>query len=268
MFTAPHLVSSTPFTSSKRWQLKRLLYANLLVIILLFTLFFPPTKALWRVLDTAFFNLINPSLDGPRWWQLFWGYANTKGADWFEDLCILGFFIAFVATGSRFVRAQRISQLVICTLYAAAVFLFFNHLLIRLNFHFYWPSPSVVYDHAIMLSEKVPWLHIKDSAKKSLPGDHATTALNFAFFFGYLARGRLAIFAGIYAALLCMPRLITGAHWLSDILVGTTCISIFFLSWLVFTPLMNTLASRVESFLLKIISLKRKWGTLKSTTRP
>lgn len=262
MFSAPHLSPTLPHFASKRWKLKHLLCAHLLVALLLFTLFFSPTKALWRLLDTAFFNLINPSLEGPRWWQLFWAYANSKGADWVEDICFLGFFTTFVVSGSRFVRVQRVSGLIICTLYAIAVFLFFNHMLVRLNLHFYWPSPSVVFDHAVMLSEKVPWLHIKDSAQKSLPGDHATTALNFAFFYGYLARGRLALFAGIYAALLCLPRLITGAHWLSDILVGTVCISLFFMSWLFFTPLFHTLSGRVENFILRILSLKRTWGTL------
>ena len=262
MVTSPQLFSSPPYPTTKKWQLKRLLFSHLLIALLLFTLFFPPTKMLWRGLDTAFFTLINPSLDGPKWWQAFWACANHKWADWFEDLFILSFFVAFVAAGTRFVRMQRISQLLICTVYSAAIIYFFNRILVRDHLHFYWPSPSAILDNVVHLSDKIPWLHIKDSSQKSFPGDHATTALLFVTFYGYLARGRLALLAGIYAALLCLPRLITGAHWLSDILVGTSSIVIFFLSWLFFSPLLQILSGAVETFFIHIISFKRKWGTL------
>jgi membrane-associated phospholipid phosphatase len=38
-----------------------------------------------------------------------------------------------------------------------------------------------------------------------------------------------------------MPRLITGAHWLSDVLVGSGGIVLFFLSIAFCTPLANSL---------------------------
>lgn len=261
MITSPQLFSSPPVSTTKHWRLKHLLYAHLLIALLIFSLFFSPTHALWRGLDTALFNLINPSLEGPTWWQSFWACANHKWADWVEDLCILSFFVAFVTSGSRFVRPRRVAQLIICTAYSATIIYFFNRILVRDHIHFYWPSPSAVFDHAVHLSDKIPWIHIKDSSLKSFPGDHATTAFLFAGFYGYLARGRLALYTGIYAALLTLPRLITGAHWLSDILVGTTSLVIFFLSWLFFTPLFHILTNRLEAFFIRILTFKRKWGT-------
>lgn len=257
MITNPQLFSS-PAPIKNRWQRKKLLLSHLVIALLLFTLFFPPAKTLWRHIDTAFFRLINPTLAGPSWWKTLWALANHKWADWVEDLCILTFFAIFVASGNRFVRAKRIAELIICTLYSAAIIYFFNRILVRDHLHFSWPSPSATLDHVVRLSDQIPGLHIKDSSQKSFPGDHATTALLFASFYSYLARGRLALCAFSYAALLCLPRLITGAHWLSDILIGATSIVLFFLSWLFFSPLFTILSSKLESFFLAITTLGKK----------
>lgn len=254
----PTLYSSPSTTKTSRWNTRWLIYSHILVVVMLFTLFFPPTKALWRILDTAFFNLINPSLDGPTWWQNFWAMANHKYADLLEDFIFLCFLIAFVMKGHRFVRMRRIAEVLICTIYSVAIFYFFNRVLIRHHLHFYWPSPSAVLDSAVHLSDKVSWISIKDSSKKCFPGDHATTALLFATFYAYLERGPLAKIMALYAAFLCLPRLITGAHWFSDIFVGTNCIVIFFLSWLFFSPLFEIATAHVEKLFIGIGSLFKK----------
>jgi membrane-associated phospholipid phosphatase len=80
-------------------------------------------------------------------------------------------------------------------------------------------------------------MSIKDGSSKSFPGDHGTTALLFAASFTYLAGWRLGLLACFYAAFLCLPRLITGAHWLSDIVVGSGSITLFFMAWAIYTPL-------------------------------
>jgi membrane-associated phospholipid phosphatase len=100
-------------------------------------------------------------------------------------------------------------------------------------------SPTMVIDDSIRLSKEIPWMKIKDGSSKSFPGDHGTTALLFAASFSYLAGWRLGILASFYAAFLCMPRLITGAHWLSDVLVGSGTITMIFLSWAFCTPLFS-----------------------------
>ncbi len=33
-----------------------------------------------------------------------------------------------------------------------------------------------------------------------------------------------------------MPRLIAGAHWFSDVVIGSGCIVLFFAGWGLFTP--------------------------------
>jgi Kdo2-lipid A phosphotransferase len=92
----------------------------------------------------------------------------------------------------------------------------------------------------------------KDDSSKSFPGDHGTTALLFAASFSYLAGWRLGLLASLYAAFLCMPRLITGAHWLSDVIVGSGTITILFLSWAFCTPLFVKFTDMCERFFIWI----------------
>ncbi|HCJ84217.1 MAG: hypothetical protein A2Y28_03495 [Chlamydiae bacterium GWC2_50_10] len=267
MNSYPKLFSSSLNSKMKRWNLKALFLLHLLILFLFASLFFPPTKALWKILDTTLFHLLNSTLEGPLWWQTFWAAANHPWADWLEDLCILSFFAAYLFTGSPFVRPRRLAELLLCAAYSAAVIYFFNRLFIREQLHYYWPSPSAFFENAIHLNDKIPWISIKDSSLKSFPGDHATTALLFASFYGYLVRGRLALFAAAYAALLCLPRLITGAHWVSDILVGSASIVLFFLSWLFCSPLFHTLSNLLEKSFILLLRLKRKWARLEFGAR-
>src|SRR5690348_7894415 len=92
------------------WKKKQLVFFNVLVVVLLWSLFSPAVKIFWETLDVAFFKAINSTLrDSPRW-QLFWALANHKLADWVEDLLVLGFFIAYVARAKRGMRVRRAAE--------------------------------------------------------------------------------------------------------------------------------------------------------------
>ena len=66
------------------WKTKQLIFFNVLVLILLWSLFTPSTKIFWDTIDIAFFKTINSTLKGNPNWQLFWAFANHKIADWVE----------------------------------------------------------------------------------------------------------------------------------------------------------------------------------------
>lgn len=236
-----------------QWKLKPLFFYHILAALLLITLFSPFTKGFWEVIDVAFFKWINGSLKGHPWWQIFWALANHKLADWVEDLFILTFFIAYVRTAHKTLRVRRIGELVFCILYIAAILFFVNRVLFRENIEIPRLSPTLVVDSSVRLSEHIPWMKIKDSASKSFPGDHGTTALLFAASYFILARGRLGILACLYGAFLCLPRLITGAHWFSDIFVGSGAIALIFLSWAFCSPLFQTFVNGWE----RMFSFKR-----------
>jgi membrane-associated phospholipid phosphatase len=237
------------------WKLKKLLLWHLVLVFLVSSFLWAPTAYLWKKLDVGFFSWINSSLRGPFWWQNFWALANHKMADWVEDVFILGFFIAYVRQAQKGLRLKRVSLLVFIVLYIAAILYFVNRMFFRKTCQIPRESPTLVVDGSVRLSEHISWLHIKDDSTKSFPGDHGTTALLFSFSYFILAGWRLGLVALAYGVFLCLPRLITGAHWLSDVILGSGCITILFLSWAFCTPLASFCSKKIETFLRFLGSL-------------
>ncbi|MBS0619936.1 MAG: phosphatase PAP2 family protein [Verrucomicrobia bacterium] len=226
-----------PFPTQRTWNLRVLLLCHILAAILLTTLFWPVTHGFWEMIDVAFFKWVNGSLANRPNWQLFWALANHKYADWLEDIVILCFFITYVRSATKGLQRRRIAELLFCVLYIAAIIFFVNRVLFRENLSIPRLSPTLVVEDSVRLSREIPWFSIKDDSSKSFPGDHGTTAILFAASFSCLAGWRLGILASLYAAFLCMPRLITGAHWFSDVVVGSGSIALLFLSWAFCSPL-------------------------------
>jgi membrane-associated phospholipid phosphatase len=192
----------------------------------------------WETVDLAAFTFCNSTLKKfPTAWATFWACANHSLADWVEDGCILGFYALSVWKTPKGERKMRICQFAFSVVFTALIILLVNRLLCRDLLQLRRESPTLVFPHCHHLSELVPWLEMKEVSSKSFPGDHATTALLFATTYAFYAGKRLGLFAFIYAGFLCLPRLIAGAHWLSDLILGSGSIILFAISWLVFTPL-------------------------------
>ncbi len=238
-------LENIPFVA-RAWKLKMLLLCHLIAALLLASLFWTVTKVYWEVIDVAFFKMVNSTLKGRPLWQHFWAFANHKLADWVEDFCFLCFFIAAVRKTHPGLRVRKISELFFCVIVVSAIIYLFNSILFRQNLEITRLSPTRVVDGCIRLSDEIPWLSIKDDSSKSFPGDHGTTALLFAATFSYVAGWRLGLLACLYAAFLCMPRLITGAHWLSDIIVGSGSIALVGLSWAFCSPLFMRFTDKCE----------------------
>lgn len=253
----PSLYTGKSAQPQSYWNIKALLFSHLIILLLLASLFL---TNFWRPIDLAFFKLLNGTLHGPYWWKAFWALANTKWADLLEDVIIVFFFLLYILKGNRFSRPKRISEFLFCALYIAAIIFFFNRKLLQSHVHFYWPSPSVVVDSAVHLTQEIPWLTFKDHSFKSFPGDHASTALLFAGAYSHIARGKLALFASLYALFLCLPRLITGAHWLSDIVVGSGSVALFFLSWAFCSPLFHRSTIAIEKIVVSFSSFSKLKG--------
>ncbi len=200
---------------------RHFLFYHLMGALLLVTFFLPGLSSLWEMADSKTFQFLNHSfIDHPNW-QLFWAFANHRLADWFEDLCILAFFIVATLRAPKGLKKRRAAEMIFIVLLITATILLFNRLicrdLLRLRRH----SPTAIFEMPFLLSEVLPWMTIKDISSKSFPGDHATTALLFGLSYFHFVRGRLGLFGLIYSLFLCLPRLMAGAHWLSDLVVGT-----------------------------------------------
>ncbi|NGX59855.1 MAG: Lipid A 1-diphosphate synthase [Chlamydiae bacterium] len=246
MTTTPSIPITNP------WRLKLLIFWNVLGIILFTSLFAPYSSALWGQIDASLFRFFNQPLKNSHHLRLFWAAANHSLADWFKDFCILGFYIAAIWKTKKEKRLHKSAQLLFCVLLTVATILLINRLVCRDYLRLRRTSPTLVLSDAVHLSDFLPWIQVKVASNKSFPGDHATQALMFACSYAYIVRGKLAAAALLYGVFLCLPRLIVGAHWPSDIIVGTGCIVIFSLSWAFCTPL----AEKCSTALYRIL---RKW---------
>ena len=112
----------------------------------------------------------------------------------------------------------------------------------------YRDSPTLVVENCVRLSEKISWMRIKDDSNKCFPADHATTAILFAATYAFYAGRRLGTAACAYAVFLCMPRMIVGAHWLSDVIIGSGSIALVLLSWAFCTPMHVFCIEKIETF--------------------
>lgn len=222
--------SSTPLSG---WRPRLLLCSHLAIILLLLSFFF----SFWEPIDRAVFTFLNNTLYNHFSWQLFWAAANHSFVDWIEDLFILGFYCLCIFRSSQTEKKKRIWQFVFCVVFIALTIFLINRILCRDILRLRRDSPTFAIDGSLRLSELLPWLDIKDGSSKSFPGDHATTALLFAATYAFFAGWRLGLYGLLFSLFLCLPRLMVGAHWLSDLIVGSGSIVLFAISWLLFTPL-------------------------------
>ncbi len=247
--------------SYRKWNVKGLILCHIIIAFLLATYIF--ARPVWHLLDTHFFQAINSTLEGHKWWQIFWACANHRIADWVEDVFIIGFFAVYISQAPKYFKSRRVAEFLFCILLTALIIFFVNQTLFRENLKISNQSPTLIVENCVRLSHEVPWMKVKDMAARSFPGDHGTTALLFAGSILFFARRKLAIVACFYAAFLCTPRLITGAHWLSDVLVGSGSIALFFLSWAFFSPIHSICIPKIESFLKRANYARGLMGILR-----
>lgn len=235
-------------TLHRSWNIRLLLFGNGLVALLLLSLFLPYTSDAWQALDVTFFRLINAPLEHSPKLRVFWAIANHRLADWVEDLCFLGLYLVAIWKAPKGERKTMGVKLFTCVLLTALTILLVNRLLCRDLLRVRRQSPTNMVEGAVFLSDFISWMSVKVNSAKSFPGDHATTALMVTLSYAYLVRGRLAFLALLYGAFLCLPRLAAGAHWLSDIMIGSLSIVLFSFSWAFFTPLFSKIVAKLSRF--------------------
>src|SRR5690606_38378574 len=109
-------------------------------------------------------------------------------------------------------------------------------------------SPSLYFPNINRVSEL---LHIstKDASKDSFPGDHGMMLLIFsAFMLRYFGKKAFAI-ALMIVVVFAFPRVMIGAHWLSDIAVGSLSAVLIGLPWCLMTPLSDRLIALFDRYL-------------------
>jgi membrane-associated phospholipid phosphatase len=245
------LVTVTGGALRAGWRWSWLFGSLSIAALLLFSKFTPPFDAMWQQLDMAVFRATNASLSWGSAWQWLWGITNHRAFDAVGGGFFLVIFCWFIYRGRGEERGRRL---------AAGGFIFaWTVMVLDISsdwvFNFHHPSPTLSVPDAVRLSELVPNFKLKDSSGGSFPGDHGTALIMFAAMTGYYAGRRLGMLAAAGAVLFALPRLMSGAHWLSDIAVGSVSVALVALSLALATPLHSVAIRLIVLPLTKIIRL-------------
>jgi membrane-associated phospholipid phosphatase len=110
------------------------------------------------------------------------------------------------------------------------------------------PSPTLTFDNINRVSE-LTGIPTKDASGDSFPGDHGMMLIIFScFMLRYFGRGAFAI-ALLITLVFSLPRVMIGAHWFTDIAVGSLSVVLVGASWVLMTPCSDWIVDRLNRLL-------------------
>ena len=211
--------------SNATWHPWILIIANALAIILMASWWFEPTRSLWLALDAQAFWAMNNSLAWGATWQKLWAIANNRAFDLAAAVFMLGLFAYRALISDR----GRLNY------YIAMGIMLFVVLVIAMQvgkaIPIERPSATAEFPEALGLTQLVPEIPTKDYSGDSFPADHGLVLLICAGFALYYLPPAYGVLAIIFAVFFTLPRLMSGAQWLTDEIVGAMAIASVFLSW-------------------------------------
>ncbi len=230
---------------------KKLLIPPLLVLLIYVSWFNPLTRLWWDAIDLKTFTFLNSWVHHSTFWQNFWAFTGHRIMDWIHDLLMFLFFFINILCAATAFKKRKVAEMIFSVLFIALVICMVNGILFPEFIHVPRKSPTMVDKSAFRLSSAVDWIKVKDHSRKSFPGDHATTATLFTCLIFYLMGKRAGFIAILYAIFFCLPRLIAGAHWLTDNLIGSASIAILASSLAFGTPFASWCINGIEKLLTR-----------------
>lgn len=224
------------------WSIQRLILAHAAVLLLLLSWLFEPTRGLWLTGDEGVFHFFDNGLkNGGDAWRLFWALMNHEWFDYIFGLVLLSVFVISGLGGGKQRWAWHLAVISVAVI-AAFIGTRIGNLLPIDRY-----SATLVFPDAFHLSEWVSGFKTKDYSDDTFPGDHGVVGFIIAGFAVYYLKRGYGWAAVVLAVMYVIPRLVGGAHWLSDELVGAVFVSGIVLAWFFYTPLASVLVQRFEA---------------------
>lgn len=212
-----------------RKNLPAILLLNLLGVALFLSYYLPANHGFWFPIDASIFFYFNQHLATSPGFLKLVAVTNNRLFDGCSLLAMgllyLSFYLRQEPEGRR-----RLLVTGVVMLLTAVVLNQLGHLLPVQH-----RSPSLYFPHVNRVSE-LTGIPTKDASSDSFPGDHGMMLIIFACFMGrYFTRGAFALALAI-VVIFSLPRLMIGAHWFTDIAVGSLSVVLVGMSWWLLTP--------------------------------
>ena len=225
-----------------RRNLPWIILFNILGIALFLSWYLPTNHGFWFPIDSSIFFFFNEHLATNRTFLYLVAYTNNRAFDAIAllsmGLLYLSFFVKRDGYGKR-----RMLILGVVILFTAVILNQLGHLLPVQR-----ASPTHFFENINRVGE-LTGINTKDSSRDSFPGDHGMMLIIFAvFMLRYFTVRSFIIALGIFVIFI-MPRIMIGAHWFSDIAVGSLSVVLVGLSWWLLTPASDALLNLLDKHL-------------------
>lgn len=198
-----------------------------IAVLLFLSWVVPPTAGLWERLDLWFFEVSNRTLET---WGEWWSYVVAQVNRRITDVWVALFYAALCAWFCLQDRGKNIDRRATELFLLLVVLLLFRFTfkIISNSIEYDRPSPTLVVDGAVLVSQIHTDFRTKDTSRSSFPSDHALVAFWVGLYF--FTRGNLTIRIAIIVLTIVasLPRLLSGAHWLTDLVVGSLATTLIF----------------------------------------
>lgn len=227
-------------------SLRRPLLLNALGLAIIIS-WIMPSFTLWTHLDARIFWFFNHTLsaDNSVWTTLMAAMNNR-----FHDLAVMLMMLALMGLGCQrdpkgsWPRWFGIGVTMVLTAGVTA-------LLVRYLVVYTHVSPTLHYPQATRITELVDF-STKAISNSSFPGDHGIMAMIFTAFMLKFGDRLVRALSLIVLVLAATPRVIVGAHWFTDLLVGSLAIVLLILPWVLCTPLAERCTDTINSYVLRV----------------
>ena len=233
-----------------RWTWDTFAWLHVISALLIASWVVPATRSLWDQLDLAAFRALNGLLALGEGWLVFWAAANNRAVDLVSGSLCAAIILWWVWGEPREVQNRRAAALGALSV-PLLVIPFTTHLLIRLVFEGQRYSPTLVVDDALLFSKLLPDFDTKDISIYSFPGDHSFILFTITFFFWFYAPRKIFLAMLGLAIVFSLPRLVGGAHWLTDNIIGGLAPALIVAAWVCATPF----AYQVSRLFLPLINM-------------
>ncbi len=229
-----------------------------IALLLMLSWIFEPSRSLWLDIDDACFWFFNDSLrDGGDWYRYFWALVNMQEFDKVVALILLGIFVVHGLKKGKALWGRHFGIMVAMFAVLGIWTGYGNHTGIGQLLPFERMSATLEYPDSFRLAQWSTELKTKDASPDSFPGDHGMILLIVAGFVAYYFSRNFAWFAFTLAIIGTMPRVVAGAHWVTDEVVGAIFIAMLALSWNFHTPAGEYMVRISDRVFQKILVLLR-----------
>lgn len=216
-----------------------ILLCNLAGLFLLGTWLFLENHGFWFNIDKSIFYFFNNMLAESKAFMHFVAFVNLRQFD-------LVAFIVMLLILYTYYRKEDLEGKK--KYFCIGVAMLLTAILVK-QIDVFFPiqrnSPTLFFPDVNLVSEMSGW-STKCSAKDSFPGDHGIMLLIFTvYMWKYCGADALRKCLSVFI-IFSLPRIMGGAHWFTDIAVGSISTVLIFGSWLLLTPISDNVVTWLQ----------------------